>query len=106
MRSLLMKAKSLPQAPRRPVWNDALVAQRTREWFHSTWATRSARFDYAQACKRFKARRGIEWADTKDPKFRRSTRKAYEAFLAARVAQRNALRRLETAVRRCPKRHF
>jgi hypothetical protein len=67
---------------------------------HARNARRHAHAEYGTACERFKERRGIDRLDIADPKFRRATRKAYEAYVSARAVERNAMRRLETAVHR------
>lgn len=97
-----MAVKEIPNAAARPAWTDELAAQRAAEFLRLKSASRFAHSEYKNSCKRFKTRRGIDYLDVNDPKFRRATRKAYDALQKARVAERNALRRLETAVLNCP----
>ncbi|QQC63796.1 hypothetical protein [Paraburkholderia ginsengisoli] len=97
-----MAAKKTPNAAARPAWTAELVAQRAADLIHKKNARRRARDEYGISCERFKTRRGIDYLETSDPNFRRSTRKAYDALQVARNAERNAMRRLETAVRNCP----
>jgi hypothetical protein len=80
-------------------WTDADVARRAAEHLAAQYARRSARHDYEEACIRFKDRRGIEHVDVADAAFRRSTKKTYLAYQRARQLERNAARRLETAIR-------
>ncbi|MFM0158028.1 hypothetical protein [Paraburkholderia sediminicola] len=97
-----MAAKKIPNAAARPTWTVELAAQRAAEFFRLKSASRFAHCEYKDSCERFKTRRGIDYLDVDDPKFRRATCKTYDALQKARVAERNALRRLETAVRNCP----
>ena len=97
-----MAAKKIPNAAVRPAWTNELVAQRAAEFLRLKSGSRFAHSEYKDSCEHFKTRRGIDYLDVNDPKFRLATRKAYEALQKARVAERNALRRLETAVRNCP----
>ncbi|MGF6870613.1 hypothetical protein [Paraburkholderia sp. MM5477-R1] len=94
-----MTAKNIRNTSARHAWTDELVAQRAKEFVRLKSARRFAQGEYKYSCERFKTRRGIDYLDVNDPKFRRATRKAYEAFQEARAAERNALRRLETATR-------
>lgn len=100
-----MAAKKISNARRavgRSLGTDEVVARRAVDMVNSKAARRRAHAEYKDACERFKARCGIDYLDVNDPKFRRGTKKAYEAFQEARAGERNAMRRLETAVRNCP----
>jgi hypothetical protein len=97
-----MASKKNPNAAARPAWTDELAAQRAAEFLRLKSASRFAHSEYKDSCERFKTLRGIDYLDVNDPRFRRTTRKAYDALQKARVAERKSLRRLETAVRNCP----
>ncbi|MFM0300397.1 hypothetical protein PQQ99_09785 [Paraburkholderia sediminicola] len=97
-----MAAKTVPNTAARPTWGNDRTAQNAAEFFHLKSAKRFAHSEYKDSCERFKTRRGIDYLDVNDPKFRRATCKAYTALQKARADERNALRRLETAVRNCP----
>jgi hypothetical protein len=88
--------------PSNSLWTKDVVAQRAAEYVQLALAVRRARSEYRGSCALFRERncRG-NYAAKGDPKFRRSTRKTYLALQDALGAQRNAQRRLETAVRNC-----
>jgi hypothetical protein len=79
-------------------WTSEDVARRAAEHYLAQCARRDARYNYECACIRFKERRGIEHVDVADARFRRSTKKTYLAYQRARQLERNAARRLETAI--------
>ncbi|WP_433703754.1 hypothetical protein [Paraburkholderia sacchari] len=80
-------------------WTSEDVARRAAEHYAAQCARRDASYNYECACVRFKERRGIEHVDVADAAFRRSTKKTYLAYQRARQLERNAARRLETAIR-------
>ncbi|MDR5878803.1 hypothetical protein [Caballeronia sp. LZ032] len=80
-------------------WTADLIAERAAEYMRVRIVLRDARYAYRQACARFKDRRSGDFVDVADPAFRRATRKTYAAYQHARAEERNAGRRLETAVR-------
>jgi thymidylate kinase len=85
----------------RTLWTASTIALRAEDFIRLQAVRRAARAEYEQACERFKKRRGIDRIDINDHAFHRATRKSYATFQAARIAERNAVRRLETAVRNC-----
>ncbi|WP_213764037.1 hypothetical protein [Caballeronia sp. dw_19] len=97
-----MAAKKIPNAAARPAWTVELVAQRAKEFFRLKADRLAVGEKYKASCSRFRMRHFLDRIDIDDPAFHRATRKAYAALQKARAAERNALRRLETAVRNCP----
>jgi hypothetical protein len=87
-------------APITTPWTADLVARRAVDFVRAQSALRSAKFDYFDACDRYRVRHGLARIDRDDAKFHRATRKTYRAVCEARHQVRNAKRRLETAVRR------
>jgi hypothetical protein len=85
-----------------PVWTTDLVARRAFEFAQFRHAVRAARGEYHAVCAKYRSHAlGGAYIDREDPKFRRATRKTYLALQDLLRAERNALRRLETAVRNC-----
>jgi hypothetical protein len=97
-----MAEKKIPNAAARPAWTEEMVAQRAKEFFRLKADRLAVGEKYKASCSHFQMRHFLDRIDIDDPAFHRATRKAYAALQKARADERNALRRLETAVRNCP----
>jgi hypothetical protein len=97
-----MTAKKTPKVAARPARAGEKVEQGACDYIRAKNDTRLRKREYRQKCGSYKESHGGTHVSTDDPKFRRATKKAYVAHQEACIAERNALRRLETAVRNCP----
>lgn len=84
------------------LWTIDVVANRATDLVRLSDASRAARSKYRDECAKFRARHGVtEILEREDPLFQKATRKPYRTLQSAISAERNAFRRLETAVRNC-----